>query len=1097
MRKLITLLLLFISILGYSQQDSINWDKYKPIIAWKTIINNVQYLGQDTFSVVVAPIDDDPGTFPLVYGNYIEDKRGLRYEVIDTTNAPTLIVVDFLDANYAPFQGEVGTVYLSANNGESPSLPTGNFEQLDPDALQYGYGVDMSLQWGHGIEYDLPFKRLVLDTTYVEIGDEPKGTMYWDEPNRTYSIDLGNGVVLQVGQETQIPVHNNTGLTIINGRVLFGQAVFNDRITVGLATNTERYTALLIATEDILNNTDGLAVELVGRVNDVNTGGLSLGPIYVDVDGLLTNTKPEFPEYTYPIGAVVKVGVTDGIIQFRSDGVNFYNSIRDAFDGSIRETFDFRTFVEGGVVKGVLLSTDSHDSLTTVFSNGWFDFTVPDTIDLTAGTLNDLTDNYIYIDKATRTLQTATSFPFIEHSKISFTSLLDPTTTDTYGAMINQNFNDHFKYTDDNGHILHLAARLRTLDAKWESGTAATLTGTTANVYIQITAGKVWHLHLQDMPVINMSTGDVIWVVNDPDGTYRPTSNLNDITEFSDGSNWNNEWGNIVVWGAVNKTGEISQLLVNLPSDGYQQEESAIADALNYTNYTMPRNFRGKGFLIGRFTIRRSGASTTYNPSTGFLDLRGFVPNTTVGGGTGGSTPVTEWTQLNDIPASYLNFAGAFATINALETGVEFILREDMPLTDLDSTGFTLEIPQVVGLVDSLSDKWNNDGTSTAAGDWDIGAFDFTAATLNATNLTTGYMPYDNGTSLVNSTTQIIGTTMVTNLFSGGYREINTDGGSFTIGGSAHTSIKNSLGGSGYWSFTPRDNGRLGVTYGALSSGNVNLNADIISLFQNGNIAVGKSALEDWGSNFTTLEVGGQVGIMATKASDSDGSLNITQNSYFDGGNWIYINTGTATTHRQFGGAHTFRVAQSGTAGNVISWTDALNIEVSGNATFSGSVTADEAVLGTELVTLDQLEATAVSFGSTTQIPYMNIAGDDFLYSNNLTYNGSYFTTNWFRATTFEISESGSSATPDSGFGLYRADTDGKPYYINDAGEESLLTERNPTGEFRTTDPATVTNGYVMWMSNGTGSGDIGDIMIKINASATTKTITLVDFSAF
>ena len=36
----------------------------------------------------------------------------------------------------------------------------------------------------------------------------------------------------------------------------------------------------------------------------------------------------------------------------------------------------------------------------------------------------------------------------------------------------------------------------------------------------------------------------------------------------------------------------------------------------------------------------------------------------------------------------------------------------------------------------------------------------------------------------------------------------------------------------------------------------------------------------------------------------------------------------------------------------------------------------------------------------------------------------------------------------------------------------------------------------VTWQSDGTGSGDDGDIMMKITAGATTKTITLVDFSA-
>lgn len=46
-------------------------------------------------------------------------------------------------------------------------------------------------------------------------------------------------------------------------------------------------------------------------------------------------------------------------------------------------------------------------------------------------------------------------------------------------------------------------------------------------------------------------------------------------------------------------------------------------------------------------------------------------------------------------------------------------------------------------------------------------------------------------------------------------------------------------------------------------------------------------------------------------------------------------------------------------------------------------------------------------------------------------------------------------------------------------------------------DPADPPEGqFAIWQSDGTGSGDDGDIMIKITAGATTKTVTLVDFSA-
>jgi hypothetical protein len=45
-------------------------------------------------------------------------------------------------------------------------------------------------------------------------------------------------------------------------------------------------------------------------------------------------------------------------------------------------------------------------------------------------------------------------------------------------------------------------------------------------------------------------------------------------------------------------------------------------------------------------------------------------------------------------------------------------------------------------------------------------------------------------------------------------------------------------------------------------------------------------------------------------------------------------------------------------------------------------------------------------------------------------------------------------------------------------------------------DPSNPAEGEaIIWMSNGSGSGDDGDILIKITAGGATKTATLVDFS--
>ena len=64
---------------------------------------------------------------------------------------------------------------------------------------------------------------------------------------------------------------------------------------------------------------------------------------------------------------------------------------------------------------------------------------------------------------------------------------------------------------------------------------------------------------------------------------------------------------------------------------------------------------------------------------------------------------------------------------------------------------------------------------------------------------------------------------------------------------------------------------------------------------------------------------------------------------------------------------------------------------------------------------------------------------------------------------------------------------------------QRLVTHINgpETGTELSADPAgPAEDAYVIWQSDGTGSGDDGDIMIKITAGGGTKTGTLVDFSA-
>lgn len=499
----------------------------------------------------------------------------------------------------------------------------------------------------------------------------------------SFNTGLGN-YVYKLGQATVLLYYNDNVFTIDAFDVLHlkSGALVNGKIyptpELADASDWEKTQGTLsVAAHSIAPGEFGFSV-IYGVLNGGDTSALTAGEqIWVSDDGSghLTSTRPEFQSYAISMGGAANSETAPNgqiLVNITRD---IYDTFNDGWDGAIRETFDFRITSNGSTVTGSLENVINSNNLTLLFSDGFstFDTTPAATLTLVSGTATTVQMNYVFIDKATKTLQVSTSgFPLLEYSEIAVVGLFDAGKTQSDGAIRNQNTNNHIKKEDDNGHILHISARIRQLNAEHNSGTETILSGTPTNLQFSNTAGSVWQLHLHDFPALDMSTGDDIHVVNDPTTAYRTTTNLNDITEFSDGSNWNNEWSNITVWGIANKTGETSHLMVNLPSDGYNSEEDAFNDNENFTNYNIPKDFKGVGFLMGRFTIRRSGSNFTYNLSAGYLDLRGFIPNNTIGSGGGGPSGITSLLSLNDTPVTFIGFAGQALVVNALETATEF-----------------------------------------------------------------------------------------------------------------------------------------------------------------------------------------------------------------------------------------------------------------------------------------------------------------------------------------------------------------------------------------------------------------------------------------
>ncbi len=166
--------------------------------------------------------------------------------------------------------------------------------------------------------------------------------------------------------------------------------------------------------------------------------------------------------------------------------------------------------------------------------------------------------------------------------------------------------------------------------------------------------------------------GDDIHIINNFAAPNVTVLNLNTQTLDSTGSSLTNRSFSFVIWGVQNKTGQASHLICNLPSGSYNSSANAISDALSYSNYSIPSDFQGIGFLIARATFSLSAAGGGSWTLENLEDLRGKVPNSTAGGGSGGGSGVTTFLALTDVPSSYAGEAGKLAVINAGETALEF-----------------------------------------------------------------------------------------------------------------------------------------------------------------------------------------------------------------------------------------------------------------------------------------------------------------------------------------------------------------------------------------------------------------------------------------
>ena len=117
------------------------------------------------------------------------------------------------------------------------------------------------------------------------------------------------------------------------------------------------------------------------------------------------------------------------------------------------------------------------------------------------------------------------------------------------------------------------------------------------------------------------------------------------------------------------------------------------------------------------------------------------------------------------------------------------------------------------------------------------------------------------------------------------------------------------------------NNKNLPIIFSQSSNGGEKMRLD-----SSGNLGLGVTP-SAWQSGYTVFQAR-NTSIFTSNTTD----LNFGQNVYINsGGNYTYISNGYATLYNQYLGKHYWSTAPSGTAGNAISFTQAMTLDASGN----------------------------------------------------------------------------------------------------------------------------------------------------------------------
>lgn len=411
-------------------------------------------------------------------------------------------------------------------------------------------------------------------------------------------------------------------------------------------------------------------------------------------------------------------------------GAEFDTDTADAFsflNGTGLDTVAI-TVTSNGTVITLSMEKDGGGDCRLYFSDGihTHDCTPADTVTLTAGSDASPQINYIYIPQSTKTLTASTSgFPSEEYHPIATVLCQSAASLQTDGAYKVHAWADHVSGSDDQGHLTHIDYWIRQQPATYIDGIAFNFTGSgSATITFDTASGNVLQLHPHAFPSFDTGVSSDIYVINNTT-SYTQIANLAsiDAVEDSTGSALsNNDYQRNVIWGVVSEDTGDCKLMMNLPSGSYNTLSEAQDDAEGYTNYSIPIEYRGTGFLICDYIISRSGSNYTIEEST---DLRGLFPSLSAGGGGGtmGSEFSDNLFRIQNVSDVSKELDFDVSGITSATTRTITMPDSNVDLGDIATNNAKVSFPGFTSLATDygFTDNSANWDTAFSWGDWSTG----------------------------------------------------------------------------------------------------------------------------------------------------------------------------------------------------------------------------------------------------------------------------------------------------------------------------------------------------------------------------------------